>query len=247
LTEQVYGVHAVTALLAREPQTVARLLIQAGQGDKRLAGLRAQAEAAGIAVEELPRRELDRRVPGRHQGVIAELAAASLPRYGEGDISDVLDAAGPTPLVLVLDQVTDPHNLGACLRTADAAGVCLVLAPRDKAASLNATARKVACGAAETVPFVAVTNLARSLRELKERGIWLVGAAGEAERSLYAQDLRGPVALVMGAEGSGLRRLTREHCDYLVHLPMAGAVSSLNVSVATGICLFEALRQRLAV
>ncbi|HUH36820.1 MAG TPA: 23S rRNA (guanosine(2251)-2'-O)-methyltransferase RlmB, partial [Spongiibacteraceae bacterium] len=142
---------------------------------------------------------------------------------------------------------TDPHNLGACLRTADAAGVCLVLAPRDKAASLNATARKVACGAAETVPFVAVTNLARSLRELKERGIWLVGAAGEAERSLYAQDLRGPVALVMGAEGSGLRRLTREHCDYLVHLPMAGAVSSLNVSVATGICLFEALRQRLAV
>lgn len=245
MSREVYGVHAVSALLSREPQSVSRLLLQAGQGDKRLAGIRAQAEAANVVVEELPRKALDQRVSGRHQGVIAELgAAAAAPSYTEADIDRILDDAGPAPLVLVLDQVTDPHNLGACLRTADAAGVCLVLAPKDKAVGLTPVVRKVACGAAETVPFVAVTNLARSLRELQERGIWLVGTAGEAERSLFEQDLSGPIALVMGAEGSGLRRLTREHCDYLVHLPMAGSVSSLNVSVATGICLFEARRQR---
>ena len=147
-------------------------------------------------------------------------------------------------LILVLDGVTDPHNLGACLRSADAAGVHAVVVPKDKSADLSPTVRKVACGAAEVVPFVRVTNLSRTLEALKERGVWLFGAAGEAEKSIYDNDLTGSMALVMGAEGAGLRRLTREHCDHLVKLPMAGSVSSLNVSVATGVCLFEAVRQR---
>ncbi|MCB1854974.1 MAG: 23S rRNA (guanosine(2251)-2'-O)-methyltransferase RlmB, partial [Halieaceae bacterium] len=149
-------------------------------------------------------------------------------------------------LLLVLDGVTDPHNLGACLRSADAAGVDAVIVPRDRAADLSPVSRKVACGAAEVVPFVRVTNLARTLQALKERGVWLYGTAGEAQQSLYASDLTLPLALVMGAEGAGMRRLTREQCDFLVSLPMAGSVSSLNVSVASGICLFEARRQRLA-
>ena len=147
-------------------------------------------------------------------------------------------------LLLVLDEVTDPHNLGACLRTADAAGVHAVIVPKDRSAQLNMTARKVACGAAETIPFVAVTNLSRTLESLQERGIWIAGAAGEAQSTLYEIDLRVPIAIVMGSEGKGLRRLTREHCDYLMSIPMAGALSSLNVSVATGLCLFEAVRQR---
>jgi 23S rRNA (guanosine2251-2'-O)-methyltransferase len=161
-------------------------------------------------------------------------------------LDELLDRSEAPPLLLVLDGVTDPHNLGACLRTADAAGALAVIVPKDKSATLNATARKVACGAAEVVPLVAVTNLARTLEKLQKRGVWIVGTAGEASQELYSQDLSGPIALVMGAEGKGMRRLTREHCDYLVRLPMAGSVSSLNVSVATGVCLFEALRQRRA-
>ena len=148
------------------------------------------------------------------------------------------------PLLLVLDGVTDPHNLGACLRSADAAGALAVIVPKDKSATLTPTVRKVACGAAEVIPLVAVTNLARTLEKLKQRGLWVVGTAGEAEQSLYQQDMTGPTILIMGAEGSGMRRLTRDLCDYLVHLPMTGSVSSLNVSVATGVCLFEAQRQR---
>ena len=144
----------------------------------------------------------------------------------------------------MLDGVTDPHNLGAVLRTADAAGVHAVIIPKDKSATLNATVRKVACGAAEVVPLVAVTNLARALEKLRQKGLWVVGTAGDAEQTLYQQDMTGPLIVVMGAEGSGMRRLTREHCDYLVHVPMQGTVSSLNVSVATGVCLFEAQRQR---
>ena len=148
------------------------------------------------------------------------------------------------PLLLILDGVQDPHNLGACLRTADAAGVSAVIAPRDRAVGLTPTVRKVACGAAEAIPFIQVTNIARTLRELKDRGIWLVGADGAAEMDIFSAGLRGPLGLVMGAEGEGLRRLTREHCDFLVRIPMAGTLESLNVSVATGICLFEAVRQR---
>jgi 23S rRNA (guanosine2251-2'-O)-methyltransferase len=159
-------------------------------------------------------------------------------------LDELLDRHEGPPLLLVLDGVTDPHNLGACLRTADAAGALAVIIPKDKAATLTPVVRKVACGAAEVIPLVAVTNLARSLEKLQQRGLWVVGTAGEAEKEIYQQDLTGPLILVMGAEGKGMRRLTRELCDHLVKLPMAGSVSSLNVSVATGVCLFEAVRQR---
>lgn len=159
-------------------------------------------------------------------------------------LEELLEKLAEPPLLLVLDNITDPHNLGACLRTADAAGVQAVIIPKDKSATLNATVRKVACGAAEVIPLVTVTNLARTLEKLQQRGLWIVGTAGEAEQEIYQQDLTIPTVLVMGAEGKGMRRLTRDHCDYLVKLPMLGSVSSLNVSVATGICLFEAVRQR---
>jgi 23S rRNA (guanosine2251-2'-O)-methyltransferase len=162
----------------------------------------------------------------------------------ERGLDALLDSLSTPALLLVLDEVTDPHNLGACLRTADAAGVHAVIVPKDRSAQLNMTVRKVACGAAETIAFVAVTNLSRTLESLQERGIWIAGAAGEAQSTLYETDLRVPIAIVMGSEGKGLRRLTREHCDYLMSIPMAGALSSLNVSVATGLCLFEAVRQR---
>ena len=243
--ELVFGLHAVDALLRRQPESVSRVLLQAGRRDKRIAALRELAANQGVAVEELPRDALDRKVSGRHQGAVAEVIGATR-AWDESMLWQRLAELERAPLVLVLDGVTDPHNLGACLRSADAAGVDAVIVPRDKSADLTPTVRKVACGAAETVPFVRVTNLARALEGLKERGIWLYGAAGEAEASLYDSDLSGPAAIVMGAEGGGLRRLTREACDHLVKLPMAGSVSSLNVSVATGICLFEVVRQRRA-
>jgi 23S rRNA (guanosine2251-2'-O)-methyltransferase len=248
MSELVYGQHAVAAKLQRSPQQVARLLVLSGRHDGRMQKLLGQARRDGIVIEELARAELDRRCPGNHQGVIAELAGAqaeAAPAWREEDLP-ALVAASAEPLLLVLDGVTDPHNLGACLRSADAAGVTAVVAPKDKAAGLTPVVRKVACGAAESVPFVQVTNLARTLQQLQEQGVWIVGAAGEADQSLYDQKLTGPLALVMGAEGSGMRRLTKERCDFLVNLPMAGSVSSLNVSVATGICLFEIVRQRRA-
>jgi 23S rRNA (guanosine2251-2'-O)-methyltransferase len=161
-------------------------------------------------------------------------------------LDELLERTEGPPLILVLDGVTDPHNLGACLRTADAAGALAVIVPKDKSATLTPVVRKVACGAAEVIPLVAVTNLARTLEKLQQRGLWVVGTAGEAEQEIYQQDLTGPLVMIMGAEGKGMRRLTREHCDFLVKLPMAGSVSSLNVSVATGVCLFEAVRQRQA-
>jgi len=211
----------------------------------------------GVSVVRKPRGELDGLVAGRHQGVVAETvddpadnavaetgggSRANL--WPEADLLRKVDEAERPVLILVLDGVTDPHNLGACLRSADAAGVDAVVVPKDRSADLNPAVRKVACGAAEVVPFVRVTNLSRTLDALKARGVWVFGAAGEAEGPIYDHDLTGPVALVMGAEGSGLRRLTRERCDFLVKLPMAGSVGSLNVSVATGICLFEVVRQR---
>ena len=191
-------------------------------------------------------------VSARHQGVVAEAVNAP-PVHGEptqpnlwreADLFKAVENKGGPVLILVLDGITDPHNLGACLRSADAAGVDAVVVPKDKSADLNATVRKVACGAAEVVPFVKVTNLSRTLKALQERGVWLYGTAGESENSIYDSDLCVSMALVMGAEGAGMRRLTREQCDYLVRLPMAGSVGSLNISVATGICLFEAVRQR---
>jgi len=205
--------------------------------------VRAAAQAGGITVHCVPRAELDALVGGaRHQGVVARGTAP--PQRSEVDLDAVLAGQTKAAFLLVLDGVQDPHNLGACLRSADAAGVQAVIAPKDRSVSLTPTVRKVASGAAEAVPFIQVTNLARTLRELKQAGIWLVGTAGEAGTSLFEADLAGPLALVMGAEGKGLRRLTRETCDTLVHIPMAGSVASLNVSVATGICLFEAVRQR---
>jgi 23S rRNA (guanosine2251-2'-O)-methyltransferase len=241
--QRVFGIHAVESLLRRAPGRVLRLHVQAGRDDRRMTELLELALNQGVVVDRLERRRLDELADGRHQGVVAEVEEADQVT-GEQDLPGLLDAVGEPLLLLVLDGVTDPHNLGACLRSADAAGAHAVLVTKDKSAPLNETARKVASGAAETVPLVRVTNLGRALERLKARGVWLYGAAGEAENTLYDNDLRGDVAFVMGAEGGGLRRLTRDKCDYLVKLPMAGAVGSLNVSVATGICLFEAVRQR---
>ena len=243
-----FGLHAVEELLRRDPRRIQILLLQRGRRDRRSAQLRELAERAGVQVQEQARDALDELAEGRHQGAVAVLSAAAGAsadlRWGEKQLLESV-AAADDALLLVLDGVTDPHNLGACLRSADAAGVLAVVIPRDKSADITPVVRKVACGATETVPLVRVANLARTLRALKDAGVWIYGTAGEAEQLLYAADLRGPLALVMGAEGDGMRRLTREHCDHLVRLPMAGSVSSLNVSVATGICLFEARRQRL--
>ncbi|MFI8607020.1 23S rRNA (guanosine(2251)-2'-O)-methyltransferase RlmB [Pseudomonas sp. AOB-7] len=240
--EKVYGVHAVEALLRHHPKRVKQLWLAEGRGEPRVQALVALAEQARVSIGQCERREMDAWVEGVHQGVVADVSPSQV--WGEAMLEELLDRAEGPPLLLVLDGVTDPHNLGACLRTADAAGALAVIVPKDKSATLNATVRKVACGAAEVIPLVAVTNLARSLEKLQQRGLWLVGTAGEAEQELYQHDLTGPTVLVMGAEGRGMRRLTREHCDYLVRLPMAGSVSSLNVSVAAGVCLFEAVRQR---
>ncbi|GAB3464554.1 23S rRNA (guanosine(2251)-2'-O)-methyltransferase RlmB [Azotobacter salinestris] len=240
--ERIYGVHAVEALLRHHPRRVKQLWLAEGRQDPRIQGLLELARQARVPVGQRERRELDEWAEGVHQGVVAEVSPSQV--WGEAMLDELLDRCEGPPLLLVLDGVTDPHNLGACLRTADAAGVQAVIVPKDKSATLNATVRKVACGAAEVVPLVAVTNLARTLEKLRQRGLWTVGTAGEVEQELYGLDLRGPTVLIMGAEGKGMRRLTREHCDYLVRLPMAGSVSSLNVSVATGVCLFEVVRQR---
>ncbi len=242
-TQRVFGMHAVTGLLQRNPERVSLLLALESRQDLRMQQVLELADKANVPVRRVSRGELDERVCDvSHQGVVAETGASAV--VGEKELPDFLDALTHPALLLILDGVQDPHNLGACLRSADAAGVDAVIVPRDRSAPLNSTARKVACGAAETVPVIRVTNLARVLRNVKERGIWIYGAAGEASSSLYETDLRGPLALVLGGEGKGLRRLTRELCDALLAIPLAGSVSSLNVSVATGICLFEARRQR---
>lgn len=238
----VFGIHAVTTLLTRDPGRVRKLFMLKGRDDARMQEILLLAQQQGISVEPINKQRLDERVDGVHQGVAAEVKPA--PQLGEKELDELIKDQGSAPLYLILDGVTDPHNLGACLRTADAAGVCAVIAPRDKSAPLNATASKVACGAAEAVPYFQVTNLARTLEKLQQSGVWVVGTAGEAEQSIYQANLSGPIALVMGAEGKGMRRLTREHCDLLVNIPMAGEVSSLNVSVATGVALFEIVRQR---
>ena len=240
--EKIYGVHAVEALLRHHPKRVKQVWLAESRQDPRIQALLALAAESRVSVGNCERREMDAWVEGVHQGVVAEVSPSQV--WGEAMLEELLDRSEGVPLLLVLDGVTDPHNLGACLRTADAAGALAVIVPKDKSATLNATVRKVACGAAEVIPLVAVTNLARTLEKLQQRGLWLVGTAGEAGQELYQQDMTGPTVLVMGAEGKGMRRLTREHCDYLVRLPMAGSVSSLNVSVAAGVCLFEAVRQR---
>jgi len=240
--ELIYGLHAVTAVLEGGGRVHALWMLDS-RHDERLTKVVALAEKAGVKVLRVPRAELDRITDGaRHQGVAAQADGAEL--RDEGGLAPLLDRLNGPPFLLVLDGVQDPHNLGACLRSANAAGVHAVIAPRDRSAGLTAVARKVASGAAEATPFFQVTNLARTLRELKDRNIWFVGLAGEAEQTLYELDLKGPIAIVMGAEGEGMRRLTKEHCDFLARIPMSGSVESLNVSVATGIALFEATRQR---
>jgi 23S rRNA (guanosine2251-2'-O)-methyltransferase len=239
----IYGIHTVRVLLRREPGRIKELWIDAGRRDRRVGELNELAAAQGLRVQGGDAQTLERLVGDvPHQGVAARCIASRV--LGEPDLSALLEASPEPALLLVLDGVTDPHNLGACLRTADAAGVLAVVAPRDRAVGLTPTVRKVACGAAETTPFVQVTNLARTLAALKEGGVWVAGTDDAAEQGLHDADLSGPLALVMGAEGKGLRRLTRERCDFLLRIPMRGAVESLNVSVATGICLYEALRQR---
>lgn len=242
-TDWVYGLHATEALLKHNPEYILQLYIQQGRRDTRMETILERATQLGIRTSELSRDELDRKVDGVHQGVAALCKELRLER-SEGFLKQLLDNLDHPPFLLILDGVTDPHNLGACLRSAEAAGVDAVIVPKDKSVLMTPTVRKVACGAAEVVPFIAVTNLARTLKSLQEARIWIFGAAGEATQSIYRTDFTGPIALVMGSEGSGMRRLTREHCDGLFSIPMAGEVSSLNVSVSAGICLFEAVRQR---
>ena len=242
-TRLIHGFHAVTAKLRQAAADVRELFVAEGRQDGRMRDLLRLAEAAGVRVVMSDAARLDGLSGGhRHQGVVARVSA----QMRHVTLDDVLDGLTEPALLLVLDGITDPHNLGACLRVADAAGAHAVVAPKDKAVGLNATAIKVASGAADTVPYVVVTNLARSLREMQEQGIWVIGAAGEAPGDLYAIDQKVPCAWVLGAEGSGMRRLTRETCDQLARIPMHGSVESLNVSVSAGICLFEARRQRSA-
>jgi 23S rRNA (guanosine2251-2'-O)-methyltransferase len=241
--DHIGGLHAVQAAL--RAGRVEELWLDVHRRDARIERLLETAREQGVAVHRVPHADLDRLLQGLgHQGAVARCSTAT--HWGEGQLESILSGLDQPPFLLVLDGVQDPHNLGACLRTADAAGLHAVIVPKDRAAGLTPVVRKVASGAAEHVPFIPVTNLARTLRSLKDREIWLIGAAGDATQSLFDADLTGPLALVLGGEGKGLRRLTREHCDTLVHIPMLGSVESLNVSVAAGICMFEAVRQRAA-
>lgn len=243
--ETIFGLHAVQSVLKNDARHVEQIWVDQKRHDRRIKELIIQAEKSGVPVERTHAGDLDRRTPGqRHQGVVALYESVS--RYSEADIERLIEAAD-IPLALVLDGVTDPHNLGACLRTAEAGGATLVLAPKDRAVGLTPTVRKVASGAAERLPFIQVTNLARSLERLKALGLWVVGTSDDADEHLYQAALEGPLALVMGAEGKGMRQLTRKHCDSLIGIPMLGKVESLNVSVATGVCLYEIVRRRLAV
>jgi len=239
------GIHAVASALKTASGDVEWLRVLDDSHNKRLSEIETLARKAGIEIVRVKLAELDR-MSGqqRHQGVIAGFRGSNL--APESQLQSILDAITDTPLVLVLDGIQDPHNLGACLRTAEAAGVHLVVICKDRSAGITPVVRRAASGAAETLAIVQATNLARVLRTLKKHGIWLTGTSDEAGDSLYDTDLKGPMALVMGSEGSGLRRLTAELCDYLVRIPMAGHVESLNVSVATGVCLYEINRQRLA-
>ena len=243
MSKMIFGFHAVTARLRHEASSVEEIYVDTARHDQRMKDLLKAAAAVKVRIIQADDQRLCNMVgTRRHQGVVAKAGEVSLAR----NLDELLDAVDGPPLLLVLDGITDPHNLGACLRVADGAGAHAVIAPKDRAVGLNATAAKVASGAADSVPYITVTNLARTLRDLKDRGIWLVGTTEDAEQSLYQADFKGPSALVMGSEGEGMRRLTTECCDFLVQIPMFGAVESLNVSVASGVCLFEARRQRLA-
>mgnify|MGYP001818167529 FL=1 len=237
------GIHAVASALKGAAADVEWVRLLAHSKTKRLREIDSRAHGPGVAVDNVGTAALDRLTgPQRHQGVVAAFKGGNV--TNESRLDSILDSIEGTPLILVLDGIQDPHNLGACLRTADAAGAHLVVICKDRSADITPVVRRAACGAAETLPVIRATNLARVLRKLKERGIWLAGTSDEAGDELYATDLTGPLALVMGSEGSGMRRLTSELCDYLVSIPMAGQVESLNVSVAAGVCLYEINRQR---
>jgi 23S rRNA (guanosine2251-2'-O)-methyltransferase len=236
------GFHAVTSRLRQKPSTVREIYVDAERKDARAKDLRELAKKLEVRVIAVDMKRLDGMAGGvRHQGVVAAAEELDMPKF----IEDVLEGLTEPPLLLVLDGVQDPHNLGACLRVADGAGAHAVIAPKDRSVGLTTAAIKVASGAAESVPYIVVTNLARTMRDLKERGIWLIGADDTAGESIYNSRLEGALAMVLGAEGEGLRRLTRDSCDLLVSIPMLGAVESLNVSVASGVCLYEARRRRL--
>ena len=240
------GINSVSVLVKKNPSNIDRLLVIVDKKNKRLSKLINLARTAKVRVIEVSSKELDSQVRGVHQGVAAFVINHTVNPKKIFPAVGLLESLGKSKseLLLVLDSVTDPHNLGACLRTADAAGVRFVIIPKNNSASLNSTARKVASGAAETVSLVTITNLARFLTDLKQLGFWIIGADEKAPKSIYEHDFRGLVALVMGSEGAGLRRLTKEKCDFLVSIPMSGDLSSLNVSVAAGVTLFEAVRQR---
>jgi len=239
----LYGLHTVLAAIENPFRVIHTLFINQERSDKRMSSLLSKAESANISVKNMSIQAMNQQFPNvTHQGVAALVSKP--PNYVEADLLRLLEINSENLLILILDGVTDPHNLGACLRSADAAGVSFVIIPKDNSASVTAVVSKVACGATESIPLIRVTNLARTLNRLKKAGVWLYGAAGESETSLYELDFRGPVGLILGAEGAGLRRLTRECCDELFSIPMRGSVSSLNVSVATGVCLYEILRQR---
>jgi 23S rRNA (guanosine2251-2'-O)-methyltransferase len=241
--ELLFGIHSVDAALTHDPANILEIYIEADSQNARLKELSERARDLGLKPHSRPREALDRMTGGaRHQGAVARYQAP--PPRSESELYVLVEKEEKDTLLLVLDGVTDPHNLGACLRSAEAAGVTAVVVPKDKAAGITPTVRRASSGAADRLAFFAVTNLARTLKALKDRGVWLVGLAGDVEQDFYALDLKGPIAIVLGSEGEGMRRLTRESCDFLVHIPMRGSVESLNVSVATGVALFEALRQR---
>ena len=241
----IVGINPVDGALNNDAARVCELLVENGQRNPRVHELAERAKALKIPVHHRPREQLDKLAgEARHQGVAALYEAPAMAT--EGDLPELLEQAGGSALVLVLDGVTDPHNLGACLRSAEAAGVTAVVVPKDRAVGITPTVRRASAGAADRVPLVAATNLARALKALKDSGVWLVGLVGDVDASLYSIDLKGPMAIVLGSEGEGMRRLTREACDFVARIPMRGGIESLNVSVATGIALFEALRQRSA-
>ncbi|HEY9511238.1 MAG TPA: 23S rRNA (guanosine(2251)-2'-O)-methyltransferase RlmB [Rhodanobacter sp.] len=241
----IVGINPVEGALSNDAERVRELLVENGQRNARVLELAERAQKLTIPVQHRPRAELDKHAGGaRHQGIVARYEAA--PSGHESDLAGLLARDGNRTLVLVLDGVTDPHNLGACLRSAAAAGATAVIVPKDRAVGLTPVVRRASAGGADRVPLIAVTNLARTLRELKDAGVWITGLAGDTGTSIYAVDLTGPVAIVLGSEGDGMRRLTRELCDFVAKIPMPGVMESLNVSVATGIVVFEALRQRSA-
>lgn len=245
-TKKIFGLHAVQSILRNSPESVEKIFVLQGRHDHRLEKILKLSH--GIPRDYLTRKQLDELADGgKHQGivVICEKNNLNSLNWDEKKLFEKLQQTEKTPLILVLDGITDPHNLGACLRTADASGVMAVIIPKDNSVGLTPVVTKVACGAAETVPLVSVTNLVRTIKKLQQSGLWVIGTTGDAKQSIYQADLKGPMALVMGAEGKGMRRLTIETCDDLINIPMAGQVSSLNVSVATGVTLFEIVRQRL--